>query len=72
MAELMGEDKKKVDKEVDMGEGSSTRDLVHQQVLMLWVTMPAAPRFWAAGPSEQVAKRGPATSSTASGKVPTV
>ena len=62
-AEPMEEDEKEEeDKVVDVGEGSSTEDLVPKQVPAPWATMPAVPGFWAAGPSDKVARRGPATS----------
>ena len=34
--------------------------------------MPVAPGFWIVGPSDQVARRGPAASSRAQGKVPAI
>ena len=45
-------------KEVDMGEGSSTEDLLPKQAPALWTTMPSVPKSWAVGPSDQVARRG--------------
>ena len=58
--------------ELEMGVGLSTKDLAPKQVLVLWATMPAVPRFWAVGPSEQVARRGLAASLRAQGKVPAI
>ena len=66
------EDKEEVDKDSDVGEGSSTEEITHKQVPSRWETMPAAPRFWAAGPNDQVAKKGLAASSRAQGKVPAI
>ena len=57
---------------MDMGEGSSTEDLVPKQALAPWAAMPAVPRLWAVGPSDQAARRGPASSSRAQGKEPTI
>ena len=63
---------KEVDKEVDMGEAPPTGDSAPKQALAPPVTLPAAAGFWLGGPSDQVARRGPATSSRAGDKVPTI
>ena len=72
MMEPMEEDEEEVDKELGMGEGSSTADLVPKQVLAPGATMPAVPRFCIADLSDQMASRGLAASSRAQGKVPTI
>ena len=60
--EPIEEDKEKENEEVDLEKDSSTKDLAHQQVPVPQATMPIAPGFWASGPSDKVARRGPATS----------
>ena len=50
MERRMKKRKKKEDKEVDVGEDSSTEDLVPQHVLALQATVPVVPGFWASGP----------------------
>ena len=72
VGEPMEEDKKEADKEADLGEGSSTTDLAPKQALAPWATIFAAPGFWVVGPSDQVAMSGPAISSRAQGKAPTI
>ena len=72
MVEPMWEDKEEVDEEADVGEGSSTGNLEPTQALVLLATMLAAPGFWAVGPSDQVGRRGAATSLKAWVKAPTV
>ena len=61
LAEPIEEDKEEENKEIDLGEGSSTEYLATKQPLAPWETMPAGPEFWAAGQSDQVARRRPAT-----------
>ena len=51
----------KEDEEENVGEGSSTEDLVPKWVLVLWAIIPVELGFWAAGPSDYVAWRGLAT-----------
>ena len=70
MMELMQKDKEERYKVVNMGKGSSTEDLVPNQAPVPWATMSAAPGFWVPGPSDQVARKGPANSLRARGKVP--
>ena len=69
MVEPIEEDKEEVDGEEDMGEGTSTADLAPKQAPALWETMHEVPKFWAEGPSIQVARIGPAASSKARGRV---
>ena len=45
---------------------------MQEQVQAPWATLPAVPKFWAAGPSDQVARGRLATSSRAWGKAPAV
>ena len=40
-----------------------------KKALALQATMPVVPRFWVVGPSDQVARRGPAASLRAQGKM---
>ena len=62
-AEPMEEDgEEEEDKEADMGEGSSTEDLVPKHALVPCITMPVATRFWEVGPNDQVSRRGTVTS----------
>ena len=63
--EPMEEDKKEEDTEVNMEEYSSTEDLVPWKVVAPWATMHVTPGFKATGPSDKVARKGPATSSRA-------
>ena len=42
--------------EEDMEEGSSTEDLAPKQAPAPWAAMPAVPKFWATGPSDDVVK----------------
>ena len=56
VVEPMEEDEDEADEKEDIGEGSSIGNLVPEQALALQATMPAAPKFWAAGPSDQVAQ----------------
>ena len=63
------EEEEEVDKEVDMGEVPPNGDSVPEQALVPWASLPVAARFWAGAPSDQVARRGSATSSRAWGKV---
>ena len=72
VAELIKEDEQEEEDKEDPWEGSSTEDLVPQQALALWATISVVPGFWAVGPSDEVAKRGPATNSTAQGKTPAI
>ena len=72
MEEPIEVDVEEVDEEADVGEASPTGDLAPKQVLVLWETLPVAPRFWAGVLSDQVARREPATSSRAWGKATTV
>ena len=60
------------DEEMDVGKGSPTADLVPKEVLAPWATMLPAPRFWAAGPSDQVPRRGLVASLRARVKAPTI
>ena len=53
------EEEKEVGKEVDMGEVPPIGDLLPEQALAPWATLPVAARFWVGGPSDQVARRGP-------------
>ena len=66
------EDEEEVDEEVDMGEGSSTADLVPKQVPASWAAMPVVPGFWAAGPIYQVARKSLTADLRAQGKVPAI
>ena len=53
------------------GKGSSSaKDLVPKQVPAPQATAPAAPKFWAVGPSVLVARWGPPASSRTWGQVP--
>ena len=72
MEEPMEADVEEVDQEAYVGEAPPTQDLVPEQVSVPWENLPVAPGFWAGGPSNQVARREPATSSRARGKAPTV
>ena len=72
MVEQIEKDGEEENKGADMGESSSTADLVPRQALAPWVTMPVAPRFWAVGPSVQLARRGLDGSLRAQGKVHTI
>ena len=51
-----------------MEEGCSTEDLVPKQAPAPLAVIPVAARFWAMGPSDEVAGRGLATSLRAKGK----
>ena len=62
-AEPIEGDEEEEDKEVDIEEDSSTKDLVSQQVPALQATMPIAPGFWASDLSDEVARRGLTTRS---------
>ena len=57
---------------MDVCKSSSTAELALKQALAPQATMPMAPLFWAVGPSDQVARRGLATSSRAQGKMPII
>ena len=57
---------------MDMGKGSFTADLAPKEAPAPWVTIPTVAEFWGVGPSYQVAKKGPATSSRAQGAVPVI
>ena len=70
--ELVEADVEEADKEADMGEAPPTGDLAPEQAPAPWATLPAAPRFWAGGLSDQVAWREPATSLRAWGKAPAI
>ena len=72
MDELVEADVEEVDKEVDVGEVPPTGDSVAEQVLLPWATLPAAPRFWVGGPSDQVDGREPAWSLRAQNKAPAI
>ena len=65
-------EEEEVGEKADMGEVPPTRDSVPERAPVPQVTLPAAARFWAGVPSNQVAGKGLATSSRAWGKVPTV
>ena len=66
------DEEKQEDKVVDMGEGSFIENLVAKQALMPWATIPVALGFWAIGAGNQVARKGPATSSRALWKAPAI
>ena len=68
----MEEDEEEVDGEVDVGEDSSTGELVPKQALVPQATILVAPESWAAKQSDQVGRRGLATSSRAWDKMPAV
>ena len=72
MVKLMEEDEEQADEGAGVGEGSPTGGLVPKQVLVPWAAMPVAPRFWAADPSDQAARRGLTTSSRAQAKAPAI
>ena len=66
----MKEDKEEADKDIDMGEAPSTRDLAPEQALVLPKTLLAMAGIWVGGRGDQVARL--AVSSRAQGKVPTI
>ena len=62
-------------KEEEGGEkGSSTKELAlaSKQVATLWVTTPAAPKFWALGPSKEITGCRPTISKRVWMKAPTM
>ena len=71
-AELMEEDEKEEDKEVNVGEGSFTKDLMPKLKLASQTAMLMVPQFWVVGLSDQVARSGSAANSRAQGKAPTI
>ena len=70
--ELVEADVEEADKEVDVGKAPPTGDSAPEQAPAPWATLSVMPRFWAGGPSDQVARREPATSMRARGKVPAI
>ena len=68
MEELVEVDVEEADKKVGMGEAPPTEDSGPEQAPMLHATLPVVARLWAGGPSDQVARQGPAASLKARGK----
>ena len=69
MEELVGEEE--AGKDACMWEVPPTEELVLEQVPALPVTLLVVAGIWG-GPGDQVAGQGPATSSRAQGKAPTI